>query len=381
MELSYMEMLQKITDSVYDSVVKMVKKLSYDRTFRAKVIGQISGGKYQVLYKNNTYTISCDGVLSPDQLVWVHVPENNWDALYVEAAVPESDGPTAAGKVTGVKGASEELYRTGTVNITPENIGLGNVDNTADSNKEVKSAQKLKKACTINGVPFDGTENIRVTEEVVRLTKTEYDAMQKAGTLDENTYYLIMDDETEMGLPIATAETAGIIKGSNDILISDDGAATIDTNYDTVAADTRTNISNITKGGSFKTILGNIVAALSGLVTLGEMRALLVNNGLTTEAGKYFLDAAFGKTLLDQINSQNANISNKNSILTVDGHTISFSWSASRIYIDSTAVGKLGGYPIEANMSDGGGRLGTMGFDSGLYIYIDGNKHHIQITD
>ncbi|MBQ8265196.1 MAG: metallophosphoesterase [Bacteroides sp.] len=42
--------------------------------------------------------------------------------------------------VTGVKGNAETSYRKGNVNITPANIGLGNVNNTADSNKSVKYA-------------------------------------------------------------------------------------------------------------------------------------------------------------------------------------------------------------------------------------------------
>ena len=47
--------------------------------------------------------------------------------------------PTSSG-VAGVKGAAESAYRTGNVNITPTNIGLGNVNNTADKDKSVKSA-------------------------------------------------------------------------------------------------------------------------------------------------------------------------------------------------------------------------------------------------
>ncbi len=39
--------------------------------------------------------------------------------------------------ITGVKGNAETTYRTGQVNITPANIGLGNVNNTADSAKSV----------------------------------------------------------------------------------------------------------------------------------------------------------------------------------------------------------------------------------------------------
>lgn len=45
--------------------------------------------------------------------------------------------------ITGVKGNSESTYRTGNVNITKANIGLGNVDNTSDANKPISTAQQL----------------------------------------------------------------------------------------------------------------------------------------------------------------------------------------------------------------------------------------------
>lgn len=44
--------------------------------------------------------------------------------------------------VTGVKGDSETTYRTGNIEITKNNIGLGNVDNTADSDKPVSTAMR-----------------------------------------------------------------------------------------------------------------------------------------------------------------------------------------------------------------------------------------------
>jgi hypothetical protein len=52
--------------------------------------------------------------------------------------------------VTGVKGNSESSYRTGNVNITKANIGLGNVDNTADANKQVAYASYANSAGTAN---------------------------------------------------------------------------------------------------------------------------------------------------------------------------------------------------------------------------------------
>ena len=44
--------------------------------------------------------------------------------------------------VTGVKGSAESSYRTGNVNITPANIGLGNVNNTSDADKPISAAQQ-----------------------------------------------------------------------------------------------------------------------------------------------------------------------------------------------------------------------------------------------
>ena len=62
--------------------------------------------------------------------------------------------------VTGVKGSAETDYRIGNVNITKANIGLGNVDNTADSAKNVNSAAKLTTARKIDGVSFNGSADI-----------------------------------------------------------------------------------------------------------------------------------------------------------------------------------------------------------------------------
>lgn len=50
--------------------------------------------------------------------------------------------------------------KTGVVELTKADVGLGNVDNTADSAKNVASAAKLTTARTIGGVSFDGTDNI-----------------------------------------------------------------------------------------------------------------------------------------------------------------------------------------------------------------------------
>lgn len=67
-------------------------------------------------------------------------------------------------------------------------------------------------------------------------------------------------------------------------------------------------IARIQSKKGLTSIISNIKAALMGLVTLGEIRGLLVNNGLCSEAGKFFLDAAYGKNLQDQLTKLNSDL-------------------------------------------------------------------------
>lgn len=48
--------------------------------------------------------------------------------------------PFLSTDVTGVKGAAESEYRTGNINITKDDIGLNNVDNTTDAAKPISVA-------------------------------------------------------------------------------------------------------------------------------------------------------------------------------------------------------------------------------------------------
>lgn len=96
----------------------------------------------------------------------------NFTSNNVEGALAEVAEMAKTGGVTGVKGDAETEYRKGNVNITPTNIGLGNVDNTADANKVVKEAKKTTGAISVVGkdstnaeksITFDGSVNKEVT--------------------------------------------------------------------------------------------------------------------------------------------------------------------------------------------------------------------------
>ena len=77
------------------------------------------------------------------------------NGLMLAADKAKLDGIAAGAQVnsiTGVKGNAESAYRKGNVNITPANIGLGNVDNTADANKSVNYANSAGNADTVDGI-------------------------------------------------------------------------------------------------------------------------------------------------------------------------------------------------------------------------------------
>lgn len=59
--------------------------------------------------------------------------------------------------ITGVKGDAESSYRTGNVNITKANVGLGNVDNTSDANKPVSTAVQTALNGKQNTLTFDNS--------------------------------------------------------------------------------------------------------------------------------------------------------------------------------------------------------------------------------
>ena len=77
-----------------------------------------------------------------------------------------------SGDVSSVAG------KTGIVTLSKADVGLVNVDNTADSSKSVASAAKLTTARTINGVSFDGTSNITVADS----TKAPLESANLIGT-------------------------------------------------------------------------------------------------------------------------------------------------------------------------------------------------------
>lgn len=69
--------------------------------------------------------------------------------------------------VTGVKGNKESVFRTGNVIISPADIGLGNVDNTADRDKSVSHATTSDSATTATSAgKLSSSQQFSITGDV-----------------------------------------------------------------------------------------------------------------------------------------------------------------------------------------------------------------------
>lgn len=205
--------------SAINTVVKKSEKVS-DRTFSAVVYEIDTDGKYKIPYEGRLRSIA-NGTgqsLFVGQKVWVKIPNGKLREMHIcgirnsEVSISNSGGSsqdinnlkqeisniknslnncvtddnyvhtdnnyTLAEKeklnaiengaqkntVIGVKGSTEMEYRTGNVDITKENIGLGDVENTSDSKKNVLSATKLTTARKIGNASFDGTSDISLED-------------------------------------------------------------------------------------------------------------------------------------------------------------------------------------------------------------------------
>lgn len=72
---------------------------------------------------------------------------------------------------------------TSPTGINKNDVGLSNVNNTADGFKNVLSASKLTTSKTINGVAFDGSSNINITDPT-KISSAEKAAINGVATLD-----------------------------------------------------------------------------------------------------------------------------------------------------------------------------------------------------
>lgn len=177
--------------------------------------------------------------------------------------------------VIGVKGSAETAYRTGNVEITKENLGLGDVENTADKDKPVSTAQQKaiddayansnkytdqKIADLINGAP-ETLDTLKEVADAISESKSVEEALNNAIGTKANQSEL----DTHTGndtIHITPTERTDWNKVSNKI--DKDG----DLSNATTAFTTATTRTNLSTGEKISITLGKIAKWFSDLKTI-----------------------------------------------------------------------------------------------------------------
>lgn len=129
----------------------------------------------------------------------------------------------AGGSVTGVKGDAETSYRDGNVNITPANIGLGNVDNTSDENKPISTAAEnqfktIRAIAPYNIIPYTTVKSTTIAG--VTITNNLDGTYTINGTSTEKLFVDLISGEVDVASSyyyehlMRTADVMHLIDGS-----------------------------------------------------------------------------------------------------------------------------------------------------------------------
>ena len=123
--------------------------------------------------------------------------------------------------VTGVKGDSETSYRTGKVNITKDNIGLGNVNNTSDTNKPVSTAQQTaldKKVDKVTGKGLSTNDYTAAEKQNVADNTAARHSHSNKDVLDKITGIVTEDNVTSPAHVSDLVDYSGFLAGSQQII-------------------------------------------------------------------------------------------------------------------------------------------------------------------
>lgn len=290
--------------------------------------------------------------------------------------------------ITGVKGGSETEYRTGNVNITKANVGLGNVDNTTDTNKPVSIAQQKaidaayansnkytdqKIADLINGAP-ETMDTLKEVSDAINASKNVEEALNKAiGTKANQTE---LDTHTGNDTIHITATERTNWNDANSKKHTHSNKTTLDgITADKVASwDKVSNKLNADGDASNATIAFKAATTRTNLTT-GEKISISFG-----KIAKWFSDlktVAFSGSYNDLSNTPTSLPANGGNAATVNEHTVESNVPANAKFTDTNTwrdvVDNLSSVRTDASLSANQGRILGAKLPFALGIDADGN--------
>lgn len=189
--------------------------------------------------------------------------------------------------------------------LTKAALGLGNVDNTADVDKAVLSATKLFNTRKINGVDFNGTEDITV-EDVTKIPLTQKGRPNGVAALDSNGLVpssqlptdlddtiksisangnaIVPDENKNVNIPLANGTFDGLVTATEreklQNLIAFDGTITISLLLDKVNCPRTLGVFKVLKSNESPS--GVLISSASGTETEAKFQLYIVPTSIGT---------------------------------------------------------------------------------------------------
>ena len=120
--------------------------------------------------------------------------------------------------------SSHKTDKSNPHNVTKTQVGLGNVDNTSDDEKNVLSATKITTPRSINGTSFDGTKNITTSKwgnaRTISLAGDLVGSVSVDGSKDVSINVTVSEDGQSgiiQSIPSASTTTKGIVQLADSI--------------------------------------------------------------------------------------------------------------------------------------------------------------------
>lgn len=254
--------------------------------------------------------------------------------------------------------------------------------------KGIWSAETQYEACNL--VEHDGSSYVAKARPPIGTlpTDTAYWQVSAAGTKKATVDSLgtVMPDGTttevneegKISAKTAQQDSAGMVKGSDDITVGEDGALTINTAFEQA-----TELANLIAGEAIKEVLGKVSKAIATTMNL-DQNALLKNmvSGIDANDGNKIPSSAFVHTLYERlgmgtdlsagdatnvtqaVNSLYSNLADK---FDKSGGIFSGDINLADHKLNFTKGGTLGFYIYK----DDSGKLGVYNHDNLLLAYFD----------
>ena len=81
--MNYTELIKQLSANIIEAVKNLIKKAEYDQSYKAKITEVVSGKKVKILLNGHTHAATTGISYEVGDIVWVCVPRNNWNNLYI----------------------------------------------------------------------------------------------------------------------------------------------------------------------------------------------------------------------------------------------------------------------------------------------------------